>query len=319
MTLSGRLAGAGFRRRQDRAPPAWGRPGTTHSGGVLLASLPEQRKGSLQSRHTPPGCSGSVALRPSGCRIGAREWTIWRRTLAPPLLVADDLASCDGMPLAFSYRTEHYRQASMLLTKLRGAILVATGLFATGGTASAHHLMGGKTPSTFAEGILSGVGHPIIGSDHLAFLVALGIAVGVSRISLANPFLFLVAMACGVGAHVAAINIPAAEVVVAASVLLAGALLALDRRIAASGWMAIFTVAGFFHGYAYGESIYGAEPTPLIAYLMGLVAVQTALAVGIALAARSLWTTASLTPRLVGAAISGVGFAVLVAQIIAAP
>jgi mono/diheme cytochrome c family protein len=31
-------------------PPAWGRPGTTHSGGVLLAPLPEQRKGGFGAR-----------------------------------------------------------------------------------------------------------------------------------------------------------------------------------------------------------------------------------------------------------------------------
>jgi len=204
----------------------------------------------------------------------------------------------------------------MLLTRIRYAALVAAGLFVSGGTASAHHLMGGKTPSTFAESILSGVGHPVIGPDHLAFLVALGIAVGVSRISLVNPFLFLVAMACGVVAHVAAVNIPAAELVIAVSVLVAGVLLALDWRIPASLWLAIFAVAGFFHGYAYGESIYGAEATPIIAYLVGLVAVQTALTVGVGFAARSVWTASGIAPRLVGAAVSGVGFAVLVAQII---
>src|SRR5215469_2874574 len=176
----------------------------------------------------------------------------------------------------------------MLLTRIRCAILVPAAFFITGGTASAHHLMGGKTPSTFAEGILSGVGHPIIGPDHLAFLVALGIAVGVSRVSFATPFLFLVAMACGVAAHVAAVNIPAAELIVAVSVLLAGVFLVLDRRITAA-WAAIFTIAGFFHGYAYGESIYGAEATPLAAYLVGLVLVQTALAVGIAFATRAVW------------------------------
>ena len=206
----------------------------------------------------------------------------------------------------------------MLLTRIRCATFAAAGLFITGGTASAHHLMGGKTPSTFAEGILSGIGHPVIGPDHLAFLAALGIAVGVSRVSFVNPFVFLVAMACGVAAHVAAVNIPAAEFIVAVSALLAGVLLALDRRIPATGWMAIFAAAGFFHGYAYGESIYGAEATPLIAYLMGLVVVQTALVVGIAFATRSVWTASSLAPRLVGAAISGVGFAVLVAQFIPA-
>jgi urease accessory protein len=82
----------------------------------------------------------------------------------------------------------------MLLSRIRCAALVGAGLFATAGTAYAHHLMGGKTPSTFTEGILSGIGHPIIGPDHLAFLVALGIAVGVGRLSLVTPFLFLVAI-----------------------------------------------------------------------------------------------------------------------------
>ena len=110
----------------------------------------------------------------------------------------------------------------MLSNRIYSVILMGAGLLATAGTASAHHLMGGKTPSTFADGILSGIGHPIIGPDHLAFLVALGIAVGVGRLSLATPFLFLVAMACGVAAHFAALDVPAAELIVALSVLIAG-------------------------------------------------------------------------------------------------
>ena len=207
----------------------------------------------------------------------------------------------------------------MLLSRTRYATLVGAGLFASAGTASAHHLMGGKTPSTFADGILSGVGHPIIGPDHLAFLVALGIAVGVGRLSLVAPLLFLLAMACGVAAHVAAVNIPAAELIVAVSVLTAGVLIALDWNIPSAAWAAIFGIAGFFHGYAYGESIYGAEPTPLAAYLVGLVAVQTALVVGIALTSRAVWTASRIGPRLVGAAICGVGFTLLVGQIIPAP
>jgi urease accessory protein len=207
----------------------------------------------------------------------------------------------------------------MLWTRIRCASLVGAGLVATASTASGHHLMGGKTPSTFTDGILSGVGHPIIGPDHLAFLVALGIAVGVARLSLLTPFLFLLAMACGVAAHVEAVNIPAAELIVAVSVLGAGVLIALDWNVPSAAWAAIFSIAGFFHGYAYGESIYGAEPTPLVAYLVGLVAVQTVLVVGIALASRSFWTASRIGPRLTGAAICGVGFTVLVGQIIPAP
>ena len=207
----------------------------------------------------------------------------------------------------------------MLLNRIRFATLVGAALVTTAGTASAHHLMGGKTPSTFADGILSGLGHPIIGPDHLAFLVALGVAVGVGGLSFATPFLFLVAMASGVAAHVAAFNIPAAEMIVALSVIVAGVLLALDRRFPASGWAAIFSIAGFFHGYAYGESIYGAETTPLAAYLVGLVAVQTVLVLAIALATRAVWKVSAIGPRLIGAAICGVGLTVLVGQIIPTP
>jgi len=204
----------------------------------------------------------------------------------------------------------------VLLNRIRCAAFAGMGLVLTAGTASAHHLMGGKIPSTFAEGVLSGLGHPIIGPDHLAFLVALGIAVGVGGLSLATPVLFLAAMACGVAVHVAAFNIPAAETIVALSVVVAGVLLALDRRIPASGWAVIFSIAGFFHGYAYGESIYGAETTPLAAYLVGLVAIQTVLVLAIAFATRAAWTASAIGPRLVGAAICGVGLTVLVAQII---
>ena len=207
----------------------------------------------------------------------------------------------------------------MSFSRVGSATLVGAGLLATAGTASAHHLMGGKIPSTFAGGILSGVGHPIIGPDHLAFLVALGIAVSVGRLSLLTPFLFLVAMACGVAAHVAALNIPTAELIVALSVLIAGVLIALDWRIPSGAWAAIFSIAGFFHGYAYGESIYGAEAAPLSAYLVGLVAVQTLVVVGIALASRATWAASRIGPRLVGAAICGVGLTVLVGQIIPAP
>jgi hypothetical protein len=105
-------------------------------------------------------------------------------------------------------------------------------------------------------------------------------------------------MACGVAAHVAAVTLPAAELIVALSVLVAGILLVVDHRIPAGWWMGLFVIAGFFHGYAYGESIYGAESTPLAAYLAGLVAVQTVLTVGVAFLTRAVWTLSGMAPRL---------------------
>ena len=46
----------------------------------------------------------------------------------------------------------------------------------SGVPAFAHHLMGGHTPATFGEGILSGLGHPVIGLDHFAAVVAVGVS-----------------------------------------------------------------------------------------------------------------------------------------------
>jgi urease accessory protein len=205
----------------------------------------------------------------------------------------------------------------MIARRLQYIALAMTGLVLTAGEASAHHMMGGRTPSTLAEGLLSGLGHPIIGADHIAILVGLGIAIGIGGLNLFSPLLFLSAMACGVAVHVAAINVPGAELIVALSVLIAGTMLGSGRSISAGTCTALFIVAGFFHGYAFGESIFGAESTPLAAYLTGLVATQTLVMVGVALATRTLWQS-KLAPRLAGAAIAGVGFAILLAQIIPA-
>jgi urease accessory protein len=176
----------------------------------------------------------------------------------------------------------------------------------------AHHVMGGRTPATFGEGFLSGLGHPIIGPDHLAFLIAVGIIVGAAGLSLALPGLYVIAMALGVALHVSGANIPAAELVVGFSVLLAGALMVLLRPLPAFAWALLFALAGLFHGYALGESIAGAERTPLAAYLLGLVVIQTALTLGIALLARRLNVrVGSSETRIAGLAIAALGLAAL--------
>jgi len=204
----------------------------------------------------------------------------------------------------------------MKIHRIRRALL-ALPLCVVATSASAHHVMGGKMPSTFGEGLLSGLGHPVIGPDHLAFLLAVGIVGGLNRLNLALPALFVGAMAIGVGLHVSAVSIPAAELIVALSVLLAGILIASGRTLPTAGWAALFTVAGLFHGYAFGESIYGAETSPLGAYLVGLVVIQSVLVVAVALVTRrSTERGVTLTPRLAGAAILGIGFATMVGHFI---
>jgi urease accessory protein len=179
----------------------------------------------------------------------------------------------------------------------------------------AHHLMGGRTPSTFGEGLLSGLGHPVIGLDHLAFIVAMGVAVGIAGLNLVIPGLFIVASAVGVALHVQGVTLPAVEVLVALTVLGTGLIIACGRSVPTSAWATLFAASGLIHGYAFGESIYGAETSPLAAYLIGLAIIQAVLATVVALVARRS-SARALEPRLAGAAIAGIGLAILAGQIL---
>lgn len=200
---------------------------------------------------------------------------------------------------------------------LRASALALMLVAVTGVSAEAHHMMGGRTPSTFMEGLLSGLGHPVIGLDHLAFIVAVGIAVGVAGLSLIVPALFIAASAVGVALHVRGVTLPGGEILVALSVLVVGAAIAAGRSMRASVWTGLFVVAGVIHGYAFGESIFGAEASPLAAYLVGLVIVQAGLATIVALIARRS-SAAAVEPRLAGAAIAGIGLAILAGQLLPA-
>ena len=86
---------------------------------------------------------------------------------------------------------------------------LTSGFLLSTSCAHAHHLMGGKTPSTFADGLLSGLGHPLIGPDHLAFLLAIGMAIGVGGLNPALALVFVVTSGMGVALHVNAVDLPA--------------------------------------------------------------------------------------------------------------
>ena len=200
---------------------------------------------------------------------------------------------------------------------LRLAAFLAAVCLAAVSPASAHHMMDGDLPSNFTQGLLSGLGHPVIGPDHLAFLIAVGVAVGVGGLSLALPIVFVAASALGVWLHVLEFNLPGVELIVAASVVLIGVLVALGRELPLAAWAALFGLAGIAHGYAYGESIVGAEPAPLWAYLIGLVIIQSALSVGVAMITRrSGESVSAIAPRLAGAVVVGVGLTALIGQLL---
>ncbi len=199
------------------------------------------------------------------------------------------------------------------------SIAAATGLLSLiASPAWAHHPMGGATPSTLMEGLLSGFGHPIIGFDHLAFIVAVGIAAAFTPKRLLSPLAFIFATVAGCLLIVSGIKLPLVEIVVTGSVVLLGALILSGRRIPSAAYLAIFATAGLFHGWAYGEAIVGAEATPLTAYLIGFAAIQYAIAVGAGWAVLKLWKASgpeAVQPRLAGAVAAGIGAAFLIENI----
>lgn len=208
-----------------------------------------------------------------------------------------------------------------MIRKTKAGALFLAILAVSAEPAFAHHLMGGHTPSTFLEGMLSGLGHPVIGIDHFAAVVAIGCLAAAHRAGAALAVGFVLAMMAGVAVHLHGTTVPGAELLVALSVIVLGAILLRTPQLPLSAALGLFVLVGLTHGYALGESIYGAEPAPLYAYLLGLAVIQSVVALGAMTIARSVTRRSGepSTLRLIGAGIAGIGLAVLVQQIIPAP
>jgi len=180
--------------------------------------------------------------------------------------------------------------------------------------AAAHHPMDGAMPETLWQGFASGIGHPVIGLDHLVFLLAAGVLAaalprGASLRALAG---FLVASMAGVALHLAGVGFGMTEALVAASLLMVGLALLMTRRVSAGALLAGLALAGLFHGHAFAEAVIGAEATPILAYLAGLAVIQSALMLGAMTLTRQATRARWLRPAMGAmASVTGVGFLVV--------
>ncbi len=202
------------------------------------------------------------------------------------------------------------------------ALPILISIFSLAATpASAHHAMGGKMPSNFFEGFMAGIAHPLIGPDHLAFIVAIGLLAAIKRKGILIPISFVLAAMLGAEVHLLSIDLPGVELLVSSSVLLFGILLALKDSPNTLIVTILSAIAGLFHGYAYGESIFGAEVTPLRAYLIGFTVIQLAVSllafqVGkIFVLRREADQQSPVRLRAAGLIICGVGLALFASQV----
>ena len=146
--------------------------------------------------------------------------------------------------------------------------------------AMAHHMIGGAAPRSVLGGFFSGLAHPVIGPDHLAFILAVGIIAAAFAKGGIFPVVFLSTSMAGCVLRLTGVTVAGGEVAAAVTVVAAGVFLAVDRKVRRSRLVVGLALAGAFHGYAYGESIVGAEPTPIFGYLLGLAMIQYAVAMG---------------------------------------
>lgn len=167
---------------------------------------------------------------------------------------------------------------------------------------------------TFAHGLMSGVGHPILGFDHLFFVAIMGVAALFTAQRMLAPAAYIAAMLLGTGLMYAGLDLPIKETVIVLSLLVMGGVVLSGRALGLVPALALFAGFGLFHGSAFGDAVAGAEGgtggAVLLGYLIGLGAVQYAIAIGagwLAEKALGATTASAINVRLVGAMVAGVG------------
>jgi len=193
-------------------------------------------------------------------------------------------------------------------------LLAAAAAILAASPALAHHPLNGAPMETFAHGALSGVGHPILGFDHLFFVAIMGIAALYTGHRATAPLAYIAAMLGGCALMYAGLPLPMAELMIVASLLVLGGVVLSGRALSLPVALTLFAAFGLFHGSAFGGSIAGQEGGVgggvLAGYLLGLGVAQYLVALGAGLVAQKLLraTEASaINARLAGAMVAGVG------------
>jgi urease accessory protein len=160
-------------------------------------------------------------------------------------------------------------------------------------------------------GLISGFLHPILGWDHVAAMVAVGLwGAFLGKPAIWQlPVIFPLVMVVGGILGIAGVPIPQVETGIAASALVLGVMVMLAVRPPL--WVAWIVVGVFaiFHGHAHGTELPGAANA--IAYSIGFV-VGTGLMhmIGIGFGLLAKWPSGRIAVRAGGAliALAGVGF-----------
>ena len=164
----------------------------------------------------------------------------------------------------------------------------------------------------YGGGFVAGFTHPILGWDHVAAMVAVGLwgaFLGAPAIWIL-PVVFPLVMAFGAVAGIVGIPVPAVETGIALSAVVLGLMIVFTVRPPI--WVAAVIVGAFaiFHGYAHGTEL--PATVNAFAYAVGFV-VSTGLLhlIGIAFGLLVKWPAGRVAVRGAGGLISLAGVAFL--------
>jgi len=189
--------------------------------------------------------------------------------------------------------------------------LMGLAIFTASLPAQAHHAMELlQAKPTALNGLVSGLLHPVLGPDHLLFLLALSLVglrhrvgwmLGMLAVGLAGSAIGLLAP-----------GLPGAEVLVALSLVVVALVLA--ERLPRPWLLPAFAL----HGYVLSASVLGWTAMPVAAYLLGLMLSQGLLLfASLRLLAASAATIGYRTRRALAVAVAGAGTLLAVAPLLA--
>jgi urease accessory protein len=168
------------------------------------------------------------------------------------------------------------------------------------------------TGEGFAGGFAGGFAHPLLGPDHVAAMLAVGLwgaFLGMPAL-LVLPVMFPLVMAAGGVLGILGVPLPSVEIGIAASAVVLGLMVALAAK--PNLWIAAILVGIFaiFHGHAHGAEL--PEGADAVAYSLGFVIATGLLHLaGIAFGLLAQWPAGRIAVRAAGSLIAIAGLVFL--------
>lgn len=194
----------------------------------------------------------------------------------------------------------------MSIRATTAVLAIALAYFSTAIPALAHSAEG------YGGGFIAGFSHPILGWDHVAAMVAVGLwgaFLGAPAIWIL-PVVFPLVMAFGAVAGILGIPVPAIEIGIALSAVVLGSMIVFALKPPIWVSAVIVGVFAIFHGYAHGTEL--PATANAFAFAVGFV-ISTGLLhlAGIAFGLLIRWPAGRVAVRGVGGLIAVAGIAFL--------